>query len=75
MLKVNMDNYQFYLLVRVQIFKSSRQESSPVLFILRMHLSVPDMETLMVAPLVMVTLMMMSPFLSRAAWSEHLILA
>ena len=70
MLKVNIHNYQFYLLARVRIFKSSRQDSSPVLFILRVHLSVPEMETLMVAPLVMVTLMMMSPFLSRPAWSK-----
>ena len=75
MLKVNIDNYQFYLLARVQIFKSSRQDSSPVLFILWVHLLVPDMETLMVAPLVMVTLMMMSTFPSTPIWSVELILA
>jgi len=70
--KVNMDNYQFYLLARVRIFKSSRHDSSLVLFILQVHLSVPKMETLMVAPLVMVTLMMPS-FLSRPTWSMDLI--
>jgi hypothetical protein len=75
MLKVNMDNYRCYLPARVRIFKSFGQNSSPVLFILRVHLSIPEMETLMVAPLVMVTLMMMSPFLSKPAWSVDLILA
>ena len=66
--KVNMDNYQFYLLARVRIFKSSRQDSSLFLFILQVHLSVPKMETLMVAPLVMVT-QMLPPFPSTPASS------
>jgi hypothetical protein len=39
------------------------------------HLSVSEMETSMVAPLVMVTLMMMSPSLSIPAWSVNLTLA
>ena len=68
-----MDNYQIYLLTRVQIFKSSGQDSSPAFFIPWVHLSVPEMETLMVAPLVMVTLMMMPPSLSTPAWSVDLI--
>ena len=59
--KVNMDNCQFYLLARVWIFKSSGQDSSPILFILLVHLSVLGMETLMVAPLVMLSLMLL-PF-------------
>ena len=59
--KVNVDNYQFYLLAGVQNFKSSGQDSSPILFILLVHLLVPGMETLMVAPLVMVT-HMLPPF-------------
>ena len=75
MLKVNMDNYRCYLPARVQIFKSSEQDSSLVLFILQVHLLVLEMETLMVAPLVTVTLMMMPPSLSTPAWSMDLILA
>jgi hypothetical protein len=63
-----MDNYQFYLLERVQIFKSFGQDSSPFLFIPRVHHLVLEMETLMVAPLMMVTLMM-PPFPSRLAWA------
>ena len=73
--KVNMNNYQFYLLARVRIFKSPGQDFSPILFILWVHLSVPEMETLMVAPLVMVILMMMPPFPSTPVWSVDLILA
>ena len=69
-----MDNYQLYLLARVWIFKSSRQDSSLVLFILSVHLSVSEIETLMVAPLVMVTLMM-SLFPSTPAWFVDLTLA
>jgi hypothetical protein len=67
-----MDNYEFYLLARVQIFKSSGQDSSLVLFILWVHLLVLEIETMMDAPLVMMTLMMMSPFPSRHAWSMDL---
>ena len=67
-----MDNYQFYHLARVRIFKSFGQDSSPVLFIHSVHLSVPEMETLMVAPLLMLTLvtMLLSPF--RPTWSVNL---
>ena len=64
--KVDMDNYQFYLLARVRIFKSPGQDFSSVLFIAWMHLPVAEMETLTVAPLVMVTLMMTSPFPSTS---------
>ena len=74
-LKVNMDNYRCYHPVRVRIFKSSGQDSSSILFILLVHLSVPGMETLMVAPLVMVTRMMLLPFPSTLAWSVDLTLA
>ena len=64
-----MDNYRCYLSARVWIFKSSRQDSTrEESFILRVYHLVLGMETLMVAPLVMVTLMM-SPFLSTPAWS------
>jgi len=66
-LKVNMDNYQCYLSARVQIFKSYGHDLSPILLILCVHLLVLGMETLMVAPLKMVTLM--SPFLSIPASS------
>ena len=59
--KVNMDNYRCYLMARVQIFKSSGQDPSPILLILWIHLLVSKMETLMVAPLVMVT-HMLPPF-------------
>ena len=69
--KVNMDNYRYYLTARVRIFKSSRHDSSPILFILLEHLSVLGME--MVAPLVMVT-RMMSPFPSTPAWFVDLTL-
>jgi hypothetical protein len=31
--KINIDNYWFYLLVRVQCFKSSEQDFSPYLFL------------------------------------------
>ena len=68
-----MDNYRSYLLARVWIFKSSGQDFCPVLFILWVHMSIPEMETLMVAPLVMVTLMM-PPFPSTLAWFVDLIL-
>ena len=66
--EVNMDNYQCYLPARVWIFKFSGHDSSPILFILWVHLSVSKMETLMVAPLVMVT-RMMAPFLSTPTLS------
>ena len=72
--KVIMDNYRCYHMAMVRIFKSSRLDSSPNLFILWVHLLVPEMEILMVAPLVMVTLLM-SPFLSIPIWSVVLTLA
>ena len=71
--KVDMDNYRYYLSAWVQIFKSSEQDSFPILFIPWVHQSVPGMETLMVAPLV--TLVVMLPFLSIPAWSMDLTLA
>ena len=64
-LKINMDNYRYYLTARVQIFKSSGQDFTPVLFILWVHHLILVMETLMVAPLV---ILMMSPSPSRPAW-------
>jgi hypothetical protein len=51
---------------------SPPNRTSPVLLILRVHQSALEMKTLMVAPLVMVTLMMMPHFLSRPAWSVNL---
>ena len=66
-----MDNYRCYLTARVWIFKSFGQEFFPILFIPWVHQSVPGMETLMVAPLV--TLVVMLPFLSIPAWSVDLI--
>ena len=63
-----MDNYRCYLTARVWIFKSSEQDFTPILFIPWVHQLVPGMETLMVAPLVMVTLLM-SLFPSTPAWS------
>ena len=73
--RVNMDNYLFYLPARVQCFKSSEQDLNSEVLYSSGHQSIPEMETLMVAPLVMVTLMMMPPFLSRPAWSVELIFA
>ena len=67
-----MDNYRYYLSVRVWIFKSSEQDSFPIFFIPWVYQSVSEMETLMVAPLV--TLVMMLPFLSIPAWSVDLTL-
>ena len=64
-LKINMDNYRYYLTTRVQIFKSSGQDFTPVLFILWVHHPISVMQTLMVAPLV---IMMMSPCPSTPAW-------
>ena len=72
--KINADNYRCYLPARVWNFKSSEQDFSPVLFILWVHLSVSEMETLMVAPLVMFT-QTTSPFPSIPAWSIDLTLA
>jgi hypothetical protein len=64
MLKVNMDNYRCYLSTRVRIFKSSRQDlTGEKSFILRVHLPVLEMKTLIVAPIVMVILMMVVPSL------------
>ena len=68
-----MDNYRYYLSARVLNFKSSGQDSFPILFIPWVHQSVPGMETLMVAPLV--TLVAMLPFLCILAWSVDLTLA
>jgi hypothetical protein len=71
--EVNMDNYRCYLSVRVQIFKSSGQDlTGEKSFILWVHHPVSKMETLMVAPLAMVTLMMISPSISIPDWSEDL---
>jgi hypothetical protein len=67
MLKVNIYNYRCYLSARVRIFKSSRQDFFPILFILWVHHPVSGMETLMVAPLVILT-QMMSPFSSIPTW-------
>ena len=64
-LKINMDNYRYYFTARVQIFKSSEQDFTLVLFILRVHHPILVMETLMVAPLV---ILMMSPSPSTPAW-------
>jgi hypothetical protein len=72
--RVNMDNYRFYLLARVQCFKSSEWDCSSLIHSSSASIG-PKMETLMVAPLVMVTLMMMSPFLSKLVWVVDLILA
>jgi hypothetical protein len=69
MLKVNIDNYRCYLLARVQTLKSPGQDFSPILFIPRVHMLVLEMATLMVAPLVLVILMMISPSPFIPAWS------
>ena len=68
-----MDNYRCYLMAGVWIFKSFRHDSFSILFILWVHQSVPGMETLMVAPLV--TLVVMLPFLFIPTWSVDLTLA
>ena len=63
--KVNMDNYRCYLTLRVWIFKSSGQDlTGEKSFMPWVHHPVSAVETQMAAHLVMVTLMMMSPFLS-----------
>ena len=64
-LKINMDNYRYYLTARVRIFKSSGQDFTLVLVILRVHHPISVMETLKVAPLV---ILMMSPSPSTPAW-------
>ena len=62
MLKVNMDNYRCYLTVRVRIFKSSRQDlAGEESFTLLVHHPIPGMETLMIAPLVTLVMMLPSP--------------
>ena len=67
-----MDNYRYYLMVRVQIFKSFGQDfTGEESFIVWVHHPVSVMETLMVAPLAMLTLMLL-PFLSIPAWSMDL---
>ena len=68
-----MDNYRCCLTTRVQIFKSSGHDYFPILFIPWVHQPVQGMETLMVAPLV--TLVVMLPFLFIPAWSVDLTLA
>ena len=76
MLKVNMDNYRCYLTVRVRIFKSSRQDlAGEESFIPQVHHLVSVVETQMVAHLMMVTLMIMSSFLSTPTWTMDLTLA
>ena len=68
-----MDNYLCYLMARVQIFKSSGQDlAREKSFTLWVHHLVSTMETQMVAHLVMVSLMVMSPSLSISAWSVGL---
>ena len=70
MLKVNMDNYRCYLMARVRIFKSSRQDlAGEKFFTLWVHHLVSTMVTQMAAHLVTVCLMVMSPSLSILAWS------
>ena len=60
----------------VRIFKSSRQDlTREKSFIPWVHHLVSVVETQMAAHLVMVTLMMMSPFLSTPAWTVDLSLA
>ena len=57
MLKVNMDNYRCYLTAKVWIFKSSGQDlAEEGSFTLRVHHLVLRMETLMIAPLVTVSI-------------------
>ena len=57
-----MNNYRCYLMARVQIFKSSRQDSArEEFFTFWVHHSVSAMETQMTAYLVIVSLMMMLP--------------
>jgi hypothetical protein len=73
-LKVNMDNYRCYLPSRVWIFKSSKHKLIGVLFIPQVHHLVSAMETQIAALLVIVTLMMMSPFLCIPVWSVGLTL-
>ena len=66
-----MDNYRCYLSARVWNFMSSGQDFSPILFIPWAHLLIPKMETLTVAPLV--TLVMLLPSPSIPACSVDLI--
>ena len=74
MLKVNMDNYRCFLMARVQIFKSSGHDlAGEESFTFWVHHPVLGMETLMIAPLV--TLVMMLPSPSTPAWSVDLTLA
>ena len=68
-----MDNYRCYLTARVWIFKSSGQDSSPISFIPWVHQSVLGMDTLMIAPLM--TLVIMLPSLFIPYWSVDLTLA
>ena len=57
-----MNNYRCYLMTRVRIFKSSRQDSAgEESFTFQVHHPVSAMETQMAAYLVMVSLMMMLP--------------
>ena len=68
-----MDNYRYYLMARVWIFKSSVQDlAGEESFTLWVHHPVPVMETLMIAPLV--TMVMMLPSPSTPAWSMDLTL-
>ena len=60
--KVNMDNYRCYLMARVWIFKSSKQDSTEEeSFTFWVHRPVLAMETQMAAYLVTVSLMLMLP--------------
>ena len=74
MLKVNMENYRYYLTARVWIFNSSRQDlAGEESFTLWVHYPVLGMETMMIAPLVTLVTMLHSP--STPAWSVDLTLA
>jgi len=64
-----MDNYRCYLMAKVWIFKSSKQDLvGEKLFTLWVHHPVSTMETQMAAHLVTMSLMVMSPSLSVPAW-------
>ena len=70
-----MDNYQCYLTARVRNFKSSERDlAGEESFILQVHHRISEMETLIVAPLVMLMKTTL-PFSSVPAWSVDLTLA
>ena len=64
-----MDNYRCYLIAKVRIFKSSRQDlAGEKFFTLRVHHPVSTMEAQMATHLVTVSVMVMSPSLSIPPW-------